>query len=208
MLADRHFHRITVIVTASRHIPVLLKLIRLGYVDQHAVIVHLAYSAGNSAVFTQCVSQDKSAHADIEYLRFRIHLIHHVLVDLLKSLFSIIIVRIDDDKWLMDHLLRAQNRLARSPWFRPVCGLLISSRKIGKFLIRVLYRGNLLDPSPYDLLKVLLQVLPDDEHDLVKSGLQRVMNRIVHDNLTTGSYRLQLLDSAAEPASDACRHNH
>ena len=108
----------------------------------------------------------------------------------------------------MDHLLRAQNRLARSPWFRPVCRLLISFRKIGKFLIRVLYRGNLLDPSPYDLLKVLLQVLPDNEHDLVKSGFQRVMNRIVHDNLTTGSYRLQLLDSAAEPASDACRHNH
>ena len=68
MLADRHFHRIAVIVTASRHISVLLKLIRLSYVDQHTVIVHLAYSAGNSAVLTQCVSQDKSAHADIEYL--------------------------------------------------------------------------------------------------------------------------------------------
>ena len=108
----------------------------------------------------------------------------------------------------MNHLLRTQDRLAGSPWLRPVRRLLIAFREICKLLKCVLNRGNLLDTTPDDLLKILFQILPDNEHDLVKSGLQRVMNRIVHDDLTTGSYRFQLLDSTAKPASDTCRHNH
>ena len=208
MLADRHFHRIAVIVTASRHILVPLKLIRLSDVYQHAVLIHPAYAPGNTAILAQRIAQDKSAHTDVEHVRFRIHLIHHILVNLLKSLFAIVIIRIDNDKRFMNHLLRTQDRLAGSPWLRPVRRLLIAFREICKLLKCVLNRGNLLDTTPDDLLKILFQILPDNEHDLVKSGLQRVMNRIVHDDLTTGSYRFQLLDSTAKPASDTCRHNH
>ena len=48
----------------------------------------------------------------------------------------------------------------------------------------------------------------NDKNDLVKSSFQRIMDRIIHNDLAARSYRCQLLNTAAKPASNTSCHNY
>ena len=58
--------------------------------------------------------------------------------------------------------------------------------------------ADLLNAVTDGLFKRLLNVVADDKDDLVKTGLDGVMNGIVHDDLAVGTDGGQLFDAAAE----------
>ena len=68
--------------------------------------------------------------------------------------------------------------------------------------------GHLFDPVADNLTEIHFQISSDNEYYLVKPGLQRIMDRIIHNDLTVRPHWLQLLDSAAKTAAQAGRHNH
>ena len=128
-------------------------------------------------------------------------------MDLEKALSAIIIIRVDDQKRLMHQPFHGKNCLTGSPGFLSSFGYMIALGQRVQFLKRILHIGNFLDAVSNDLPEVLLQIFTDNEDNLVESGRQRVMNGIIHDNLTARAYRRQLLDATAKPAPDSCRHN-
>ena len=68
--------------------------------------------------------------------------------------------------------------------------------------------GDLLNAVSDDFAEIRFQILADDKNDLVKSSFQRIMDRIIHNDLAARSYRCQLLNTAAKPASNTSCHNY
>ena len=128
-------------------------------------------------------------------------------MNLSEHFFSIIIIRIDHQKWLFDQSADAQNRLSSSPRFFPVCRDTESLRYIRKLLECVCHRRNLLNPVPDHFFEVLLQIMTDHKDNPVKSSFQRVMDGVIHNDLPIRTHWLQLFDPSAKTASDSGCHN-
>ena len=124
-----------------------------------------------------------------------------------KRFLSVIIVGIDDGKGLMDHIFGGDNRLTGAPGFYAVRRSGEILRKIVQLLERVGHLNLLFHAISDDVSEILLQILPNNEHDAVKARLDGIVNRVIHDDLPAGSHRLQLFDSLAESASDSRCHN-
>ena len=177
-------------------------------VEEGGILKTVTHTAGNSPVLAQGIGKHKAAHADIINIRGLIHLIYHVIMDTAKALLSVIIICIDHKEGAVHHSLDGQHGLACSPGLRASWCHLIALRKIADLLIGIFHRDQLLDPVADDLLKILFQVLSDNEYDLVKSGLHCIVNGVVHNDLTARAHRRQLLDSSAKTAADSGCHDH
>ena len=49
--------------------------------------------------------------------------------------------------------------------------------------------------------------MADNKYDLIKSGFDRIIDGIIHNNLTARSNRGKLLDPAAKTTSNSCCHD-
>ena len=168
--------------------------------------IHTADSSGHTAVLAQCIAQQKTGHAEF-HPAFRFMILYQVIMNLDKSFLPIIIICIDDHKGLLHKFLTAQNRLAGPPWLCPSLRLCKSCRQIVHLLKGVNGLDALLHPVPDHFPEILLQILPDDEYDLVKTCLHGIMNGIVNDDLPGRSDRLQLFDSPSKTAANSCCHD-
>ena len=65
--------------------------------------------------------------------------------------------------------------------------------------------GALLDAVAEERAHILQHRRLDDEHDAVKAGAQRVIDRVLHEDLAVGAETLDLLDAAIARA-EAGRH--
>ena len=123
-------------------------------------------------------------------------------------MLSVIIIRVDYQEGAIHHPLDGENRLACPPGLCASRGHLISVGKIRKLLVRVFYRHQFLNPPSDNVFKIFLNISSNDKDYLVKSGLQCIMDGIVHDYLSLWPHRSQLLDTFSKPASYAGRHDH
>ena len=197
---------LSVLTAHTRFAVNLLDVACLVDIHQIACIVQHTHTSRYGTVIAEGIAQDKSYHAELEICGF-FRLGNQIIMQLHKTFFAVIIIGIDNRKGLMDNVLTCQNRLAGSPGLRPVCGLCKAARKIIQLLISICHISNLLDPITDDFLEILLKILADDENDPVKTSLQCVLDGVIHDDLSIGSHRLQLLDAAAKTAADTSRHN-
>ena len=171
------------------------------------LVVHAADAAGDSPVVAESVSENKAGHGDLLNARFSLMISDQPVMKTDKRFLSVIIIGIDDGKGLMDHIFGGDNRLTGAPGFYAVRRSGEILRKIIQLLERVGHLNLLFHAISDDVSEILLQILPDNEHDAVKARLDGIVNRVIHDDLPAGSHRLQLFDSLAESASDSCCHN-
>ena len=118
-----------------------------------------------------------------------------------ETFLAIIVVRIDHDKRRIDQILCRKYCLSGSPGLRS--SLRELARDITDILKRVIYLyikpgTNIRDTVANRILKIFLNILTNNKNHMVETCLDRIMHRIVHNNMILCIYRLQLLNSPAE----------
>ena len=174
----------------------------LGHALQGAVLVFDAHAACHAAVFGQGVLQQVADHAvAVEII---IGVGGQVIVHHLKSLRAVVVVRIDDRKGAVDQGLCSQHGMAGAPRlytaFRhgKACGQLF---QLLKSVLHVhCFRHAVADGSFEGVLDL---VLNDKDHGL-KAGAAGVIERIVHNDLSVGAHRVDLLHAAVAAAHAGC----
>ena len=58
-----------------------------------------------------------------------------------------------------------------------------------------------------NLFELFLDILTDEKYNVVETLLNRTMDRVVHDDMSSIIYRLQLLNSCSEAAADTGCHD-
>ena len=129
-------------------------------------------------------------------------------MDFLKGFPAIIVICVNDKEGSVHQALDHKNGLPRPPWLCAPGRHLISGRKCIQLLISVFHRKKLFYPVTDYFLKILFQVLPDDENNLVKTCFHGIMDRIIHDDLPAWPHWFQLLDSSSKTASNPSRHDY
>ena len=118
------------------------------------------------------------------------------------------IVGVDDGKGRPDHIARAQHgvhgaeRLAALRQLRPRRGEAV--RRLERVVDA--HAGALLDAVAEEVAHVLQHLRLDDEHDAVKPGAQRIVDRVLHQDLAVGAEALDLLDAAITRAETGRHH--
>ena len=170
-------------------------------------ILNMTDSSGNTSIIAQCISKPEAGHTDMEFSILWLFL-HKIIMHLHISFFSIIIICIDNNKRLIQNLLCRKYSLSGSPGFRAVSRFRKSLRQIIKLLEYIFYFRNFLNTLADHSAKLFFQIFTDNKHYFIKSGFQRIVDGIIHNNLSTWSHRCKLLDSFSKTTSDSCRHNY
>ena len=189
----------------TRRLAGLLDLDALCHGFQKAVVVHFANAARHRAVLAQRVAQ-RETHQRIgggigfdAAQKIRQHLI---------GLPAIEIIRIDHAERLPDGVFAHQHRVRRAPRFLALRRDLEARRQLRRHVLEdVVNRHPTLDVR-FDLgAERLLDVAPDDEHDLAEAGADRVEDGVIDDDFAGGADGVNLLESAIA-AADAGRQHH
>ena len=183
----------------------------LQHAGQVVGVVHLADAAGDRAVVAQGVFQHKARHGKVARLVGRVALQEVVQPD--ERLLAVVVVGVDDGERLLNNALAGQHGLAGAPGLGAALRHGEALRHVLECLERIVDLNaqpgaDLLNAVTDGLFKRLLNVVADDKDDLVKTGLDGVMNGIVHDDLAVGTDGSQLFDAAAEAGADTGGHNH
>ena len=129
-------------------------------------------------------------------------------VNVLKRLPSIIVIRIDHAEWFIDSTSAREDRLSCPPWFPAACRYFISVRKVILLLKNVCHISIGCDPVADHFSEIFLQISSYHKNDPVESRFQRVIDGIIHDDLSGRPERGQLFDPLSKTASNAGRHDH
>ena len=174
---------------------------------QHSAVVYPADAPRHPAVLTECILQHKANHTNL-YFTSLWHTCQ-IGIRLPVCFLAIIIICVYNEKWAVNHISAAQDSLSRSPRLCPVRKFFSEFRRdIFHFLICIRYFCYLLDPSSDHLSEIFLQISSDHKDHFIKPCLQCIIDRIVHNDLSAGSYRLQLFDSRTKTAAQPGRHDH
>ena len=133
-----------------------------------------------------------------------------MLMNRTESFFSIIIIRIDYNKRSCQHILRCQNSLSRSPRFRS--SFRQSARNVIDILKSIIYSHIMLTANTgnsitNDFFKFILNILADDKYYMVETSLNRIMDRVVHDDVVSIIDRFQLFYSCSKSAANSGSHD-
>ena len=121
---------------------------------------------------------------------------------------SIVVICIDNCKWLCKELSCADNSMAGSPWFGSVCRFHKAFRKLLHFLICIRNFCDLLYSCTNGAFKFFFQILTDNKYNFIEASLQCVSDGIIHNDLTIWSNWCKLLDSISKSASNSGCHNY
>ena len=64
-----------------------------------------------------------------------------------------------------------------------------------------------LDSVSDYILELLFNIPADNKNHFIKACFDRIMNRIIHDNMTLFINRLQLFDTTAKTGTDTSSHD-
>ena len=131
-----------------------------------------------------------------------------IIMDFHIGFLTIIIIRINYHKRLIQNSFCCKYSLTGSPRFGTVCRFLKSSRKIFQRLKCIFYLRDLFDPLPDYTAELLFQIFTNDKYNFIKPCLQSIMNGIIHNDLTIWSYWCKLFDSFSKTASNSGSHNN
>ena len=131
-------------------------------------------------------------------------------MDSLKALLAVVIVCIDNNKRRIDNFFSSKHGLTGSP--RLCTTFRQNSWDIVDILESVVYsyivsganRGNTITD---DLFEFFLDILADDKYYMVETSLNRIMNRVIYDDMSSIIHWLQLFDSCSKTAADSSRHD-
>ena len=133
-------------------------------------------------------------------------------MDLYKCFFSIIIICIDNNKWLFDNIFAYQNCLSCSPRFASVRRFLDAFRKVIQLLISICEFyiqsiANSFDTFSDCIMERVFDIFTDDKYYFIESGLDRIMDRIIHNDLPIRPYWFQLFNSTTKTRTHSRGHD-
>ena len=201
--------RISIAILAHKLSVRLLRDV-VGLVDlmEIAALAHHADTPIDGAVIREGIPHDVTGHAHIEDRCILIHGIYEIVMDQLESLTAVEVVRIDYSKRRVDEITYLNQCMRGTPRLLSALRHTVALRQLIDLLEGILTLRDLLDTVADDLAEILLDVLTDDKHNLIKSGFQCIVDGIIHDDLTARSQLRQLFDTTAETGSQTCCHNY
>ena len=118
-----------------------------------------------------------------------------------ETFLSIIIICINYNKRRIDQILRCKHRLSGSPRLRS------SLRKFTWDILDILeciihlhivLRTDIRDTIADYVLKIFLNILTDNKDHMVETCFDRIVHRVIHNNMILCIHRLQLLNPSTE----------
>ena len=135
-------------------------------------------------------------------------LLNQIIMNLDISLFAIVVICIDYHKRLIKNGFGGEYSLTGSPRFCTVCRFFKSFRKVIQRLECIGNFCDFLNSLSDHTAEFFLQILADNKYNLVKSSLQCIMDRIIHNDLSIRSYWCKLFDSFSKTAANSGCHDY
>ena len=131
-------------------------------------------------------------------------------MDSLKAFLAIVIICIDYNERGLDYLLGYKHGLSGSPrlctafrkFSRNIVDILESI--VNSYIMRRANGGNAITD---DFFELLLDILTDDKYHMIETSLNRIMDRVVHDDMVCIIDWLQLFYSCSKSATDSGGHD-
>ena len=177
----------------------------LGDAAEGAVLVEGADAPGHAAVLRDGVPEQVAHHAVVVDLAVGVG--GKIVVDDLEGLRAVVIVRIDDGEGAVKIGLCRQHGVAGAPWLDAALGDGVALGQLIQLLERILHVHRLGDPLADGGFEGVLDFVLDNKDDRLKACAAGVVQGIVHDDLTAGPHRVDLLHPAVA-AAHAGRHDH
>ena len=163
-------------------------------VHQITVRIGLAHASGHMAVLGEGVLQNISHHGVVILLVILMG--GEEIIDHLERVASIIIIRVDHREGRVHTAQTAQYRVAGSPGFHPSLRNLIAFRNIVEILEHIGNFHDLADSVADSLPEIFFIFFFDDKYNLLKSGLFRVIQGKIHNDMSLRIHRIDLFESA------------
>ncbi len=155
-------------------------------------------------VFRKGIFQKIPHHGILIFVRVLMR--RQEIIDHLKRLLSVVIIRVDDGKGTVHQRQTGQHCMSRSPGLPPAFRHLEALRQIFHLLESIFHFDPLLHAVSDGLFKILLILLLNDKDDLLKPCLHCIIDGKVHDDVSVRIHRINLLQTAVA-ASHTCCHN-
>ena len=114
-------------------------------------------------------------------------------MDCFETFFAIVIICINDDERSINHIFSRKHGLTGSPRLCPAFRQ--SSRDIVNILESIVHsyimrRANGGNTITDDLFELFLDILADDKYYMVETSFNRIMDRVIHDDMSSIIHRL------------------
>lgn len=178
---------------ADRAVGAQLNLVRLVHLAQQAVFGR-AHAARDRAEGAHGVFQPVADHGGV----LRAVQLRQRGGNGVDRAAAVKIIGVDDGERRFDHIACAQHGVHRAERLFALRQLRPRRGEALRRLKRIVDpdAGALLDAVAEEGAHILQHLRLDDEHDAVKPGAQRVVDRVFHEDLAVGAETLDLLDAA------------
>ena len=128
----------------------------------------------------------------------------------LKTFLAVVIVCIDHNERGINHIFSSKHSLTGSPRLCPAFWQ--SSRDIVNILKSIvnsyiMRRANGGNAITDDLFEFLLNILTYNKYYMIETSFNRIMNRVIHDDMTSIIHWFQLLNSCSEATANTGCHD-
>ena len=131
-------------------------------------------------------------------------------MDSLETFFAIVIICVDNDKRGINHIFSSKHSLSGSPrlctafrkFSRNIVDILESV--VHSYIVGLADWGNAISD---DIFELLLNILTDNKYHMIETSLNRIMDWVVHDDMSSIIHRLQLFNSCSKSAAYSGRHD-
>ena len=172
-------------------------------------VPRVTHAAGHRAVSGDGVFQQIPHHGGRAPLRQALQL----LIDGTVGVHAVVVVGIDDAERLVDEFPGTQHRVGGTEGLGAPLRYPVERRHGGEILKGVAHLHRLALRRPQTRGHVAAQPLHqlqhirlDDEHDLIETGPHRVVDAVLHEDLSVRTHAVRLL-IAAIAGAQARRHN-
>ena len=176
----------------------------LGHAVQGAVRVGHAHAAGHAAVLRHCVAEQVAHHAVVVIAAVLVGgqvIVHHP-----ERLGAVVVIGIDHRKGAVNEVLGGQHGVAGAPGLDPAFRHGVACGQLFQLLESVFHVHGLRHTVADGGLEGLLDLMLDDKDHGLEACAAGVVERIIHDDLSVGAHRVDLLH-AAVTAAHTCRHH-
>ena len=167
------------------------------------LLVGGADAAADGTALAQRVTYAEAYHR-IDILR-AFGQIGQELAHYLEGVATVEVVAVDDGKRFLDGILAHHDGVVCSPGFRTAFG---AGEAFGQGVERLEYKfaGDVSFILGEDFLaEVLFEVFADNEDEFAESGLDGVVDGVIHDGFTVGTQSVQLFQASVAAAHAGCQ---
>ena len=176
----------------------------LGHAVQGAVRVGHAHAAGHAAVLRHRVAEQVAHHAVVVIAAVLVGgqvIVHHP-----ERLGAVVVIGVDHRKGAVDEVLGGQHGVAGTPGLDPAFRHGVACGQLFQLLESVFHVHGLGHTVADGGLEGILDLMLDDKDHGLEACAAGVVERIIHDDLSVGAHRVDLLH-AAVTAAHTCRHH-